>query len=55
MMLVTFENLRDTRMDRMIVHVLHLPYQAMLRIQHFNIVVTLVRIHMCYHLDMTRL
>jgi hypothetical protein len=32
-------------MDRMIAHILHLPHEVMLRIQHFNIVVTLVRIH----------
>jgi len=47
MRLVTLAHLRDSWMDKMIVHVLHLPYKEVLRIQHFNIVVTLVRIHMC--------
>jgi hypothetical protein len=44
-MLVTLTHLRDSWMDRMITHVLYLPHQAMLRIQHFNTVVTRVRIH----------
>jgi hypothetical protein len=47
MILVTLAHLRDNWLDRMIAHVLYIPHQVVLRIQHFNTVVTRVRIHTC--------
>jgi hypothetical protein len=55
MRLVNHAHLKDNWMDMMIAHILHFPYQAVLRLQHFSIVMTLVRIHMCWHLDVMRL